>query len=53
MKRGNNEGSIRERKDGRYEVRVTAGYDFAKGKQKRVSFYNTSKAEAVKKLHEA
>ncbi|MGN0605973.1 MAG: tyrosine-type recombinase/integrase [Oscillospiraceae bacterium] len=52
MKRNNNEGSIRERKDGRFEVRVTAGYDFETGKSKRISYYAKTKAEAVKKLHE-
>ncbi|MGN0631930.1 MAG: tyrosine-type recombinase/integrase [Ruminococcus sp.] len=52
MKRNNNEGSIRERKDGRFEVRVTAGYDFETGKSKRISYYTKTKAEAVKKLHE-
>ena len=51
-KRGHNEGSIRERKDGRFEVRVTAGYDFETGKSKRISYYTKTKAEAVKKLHE-
>lgn len=51
-KRGQNEGSIRERKDGRFEVRVTAGYDFETGKSKRISYYTKTKAEAVKKLHE-
>lgn len=53
MKRAKNEGSIRERKDGRFEVRVTAGYDFKTGKSKRISYYTKTKAEAVKKLHEA
>ena len=38
-KRGQNEGSIRQRKDGKYEVRITAGIDFEKGAVKRVSFY--------------
>lgn len=51
-KRGHNEGSIRERKDGRFEVRVTGGFDFETGKNKRVSYYAKTKAEAVKKLHE-
>lgn len=51
-KRGHNEGSIKERKDGRYEVRVTAGYDFETGKQKRISYYTRTKSEAIQKLHE-
>lgn len=51
-KRGHNEGSIRQRKDGRWEVRVTAGVDFATGKSKRISYYADAKTEAVKLLHE-
>ena len=51
MRRNNNEGSIKERKDGRYEVRVTAGYDFKTGHTKRISYYTKTKAEAVSKLH--
>lgn len=51
-KRGHNEGSIRQRKDGRWEVRVTAGVDFATGKSKRISYYADTKTEAVKLLHE-
>lgn len=51
-RRGHNEGSIRERKDGRFEVRVTAGTDFETGKSKRISYYANTKAEAVKLLHE-
>ena len=51
-KRGHNEGSIRERKDGRFEVRVTAGIDFETGKPKRISYYANTKAEDVKLLHE-
>ena len=38
-KRNHNEGSIRERADGRFEIRVTAGYDFEIGKPKRISYY--------------
>lgn len=52
MKRGHNEGSIRQRKDGRWEVRVTAGIDFETGKAKRISYYADTKTEAVKLLHE-
>lgn len=51
-KRGQNEGSIRQRKDGKYEVRITAGIDFEKGTVKRVSFYANSKTEANKILKE-
>ena len=51
-KRGHNEGNIKERKDGRFEVRVTTGTDFETGKQKRISYYAKTKAEAIKILHE-
>lgn len=51
-KRGHNEGSIRQREDGRWEIRVTAGIDFKTGKPKRISHYAKTKAEAVKLLHE-
>ena len=51
-KRNHNEGSIRERADGRFEIRVTAGYDFETGKPKRISYYAKTKAEAIQKLHE-
>lgn len=51
-KRGHNEGNIRERSDGRFEVRVTAGIDFATGKTKRISYYAKTRAEATKILHE-
>ena len=53
MKRkSNNEGSIRQRKDGRWEVRATGGMDYATGKLKRISRYAKTKAEAVNLLHE-
>ena len=53
MKRkSNNEGSIRQRKDGRWEVRATGGMDYATGKPKRISRYAKTKAEAVDLLHE-
>ena len=51
-RRNHNEGSIRERKDGRFEVRVTAGIDFETGKSKSISYYTKTKSEAIKKLHE-
>ena len=49
-RRANNEGSIRERADGRFEVRITQGVDFATGQPKRLSRYAPTKAEAVKLL---
>lgn len=51
--RGHNEGSIKLRSDGRYEIRVTAGIDFATGKPKRISYYAKTRAEATKILHQA
>ena len=49
-RRANNEGSIRERADGRFEVRITQGVDFATGQPKRLSRSAPTKAEAVKLL---
>lgn len=46
------EGNIRQRPDGRWEVRVTLGNDFAAGESKRISRYASSQDEAVKLLHE-
>lgn len=51
--KGHNEGNIKLRSDGRYEVRVSAGTDFATGKAKRISYYAKTKAEAVQLLHQA
>ena len=50
-KRNHNEGSIRERSDGRFEIRVTAGYNFETGKSKRISYYTKTNAEAIQKLN--
>ncbi|MBR3870288.1 MAG: site-specific integrase [Clostridia bacterium] len=50
--RVNGEGNIRLRTDGRWEVRITIGYDFATGKPKRISRYANTQEEAVKILHE-
>ena len=46
-RRNHNEGSIRERKDGRFEVRVTAGIDFETGKSKRIFYPTRGLAENV------
>ncbi len=51
-KRSNYEGSIRKRKDGRYEVRISVRHDFKTGGAKRFSFYTETEDEAVRKLHE-
>lgn len=50
--RSNNEGNIRLRSDGRYEVRVTVGHDIMTGKPKRVSKYASTKEEAVRLLNQ-
>ena len=48
-KRGQNEGSIRKRKDGTWEARVTVYID-ATGKQVRKSLYGKTKKEAFEKM---
>ena len=50
--RSNGEGSIRKRADGRYEVRITVGIDFATGEAKRISRYVHTQEETKKLLHE-
>ena len=50
-KNGNNEGSIRKRKNGTWEGRYTIGYD-ALGKQKQISLYGKTRAEVARKLNE-
>jgi integrase len=50
-KRGNGEGLIRERKDGRWEARVTTGYD-SEGKQTTRSVYGRTQKEVIEKLDE-
>ncbi len=52
MKRkSNNEGSIRQRADGRWEARATGSVDFGTGAKKRISVYGKTKAEVIQKLH--
>ncbi len=50
-KRGQNEGTIRERKDGKFEARVTIGID-PDGKQRRKSIYGKTKKEVKVKMLE-
>ena len=50
--RANKEGNIRQRADGRYEVRVTTSHDFMTGKPKRISKYANTKEEAVMLLNQ-
>ncbi|MFI3327405.1 MAG: site-specific integrase, partial [Clostridia bacterium] len=52
-KRNNHEGNIRERKDGRWEVRITGGIDFTTGKKKRISKCVKTKTEAVEELQKS
>ncbi len=51
-KRANKEGNIRQRADGRWEVRITIGIDYSTGEPKRISRYAETKEEAVRLLHE-
>ena len=48
-RKNNGEGSIRLRADGKYEVRVSGGIDFATGKHIRISKYanNNKKSSLV------
>ena len=52
-KRANGEGSIRKRKDGRWEGRYTAGCDPATGKPIRKSVLAKTQSEAKEKLKQA
>ena len=52
-KRANGEGSIRKRKDGRWEGRYTAGHDPATGKQVFKSVLGKTQAEVKEKLKKA
>lgn len=40
------------RADGRWEVRVTIGIDYATGEERRISRYAKTQEEAIKLLHE-
>ena len=48
-KRGQNEGSIRQRSDGSWEARYTVGVDM-NGKQMRKLIYGKTKTEVLEKL---
>ena len=45
-------GSIRQRPDGRWEARLTLGYDEGKGKRKTLSIYGATQKEVKKKMTE-
>jgi integrase len=51
-RRGNGEGSIFQRADGRWVASLTTGYS-GKGLQARKDYYGRSRAEVVRKLDEA
>ena len=50
-KRANGEGNLRQRKDGKWEIRVTTGRNPGTGKAIRRSFYFDSQAEARKYMN--
>jgi integrase len=52
-KRGNNEGSITRRPDGRWMAQVTIGRDPETGKLKRATFYGKTRQEVADKLTKA
>src|SRR5215813_10825400 len=52
-KRGNNEGSITRRPDGRWMAQVSIGRDPATGKPKRATFYGKTRQEVADKLTKA
>jgi len=52
-KRGNNEGSITRRPDGRWMAQVTIGCDPATGKPRRATFYGKTRQEVADKLTKA
>ncbi len=50
-RKGNNEGTIRKRSDGRWEARYTVGYD-DDGKQVQRSIYGKTRAEVSQQLNQ-
>jgi len=51
-RRGNGEGSITKRKDGRWQGYVTVGYDVETGKPKKKYFYGKTRKEVQEKITE-
>ena len=49
----NGGGTIRQRKNGTWEGRVTVGYDPGTGKQKQKSFYGKTQKEVLRKILDA
>jgi len=52
-RRGNLEGNILRRKDGRWMAQLGVGWDPATGKRTRLTFYGRTRQEVVKKLARA
>ncbi|MEG1744625.1 MAG: tyrosine-type recombinase/integrase [Ruthenibacterium sp.] len=52
LRRGHNEGNIRQRSDGRWEVRLSAGLDYKTGTAKRTSTCCNTRQEAIAILQE-
>ncbi|HHW61273.1 MAG TPA: site-specific integrase [Syntrophomonadaceae bacterium] len=52
-RRDNHDGTIRKRKDGRWEARLLTGYDAETGKPKLQCFYGKTRKEAKEKLDTA
>ena len=50
-RRGNGEGSVQKRKDGRWECSLMIGFQ-RDGRRKRKSFYGRTRAEAVQKMRQ-
>lgn len=50
-RRGNGEGSITKRKDGRWQGSVLVGYDLETGKPKRKYFYGRTRKEVQEKVN--
>lgn len=51
-KKGDGTGSIRQRSDGRWEARYSAGFNPKNGKQIRKSIYGKTRREVTKKLNQ-
>ena len=52
LRRGHNEGNIRQRTDGRWEVRLSAGIDYKTGKPRRTSTCCNTRQEAIAVLQQ-
>lgn len=52
-KRGNNEGTVTKRKDGRWEARITVGRDPQTGKLKRICLYGKTRQEVADQMARA